>query len=396
VSIPSSFPIVLFALAVFALATPGTSPGASSGTTLWVTNDGVDSSHCGARSDPCRSISRGMDHASDGDTIEVGAGRYGDLNGDGQLGGPGEENGSTLGLPCDVCVSKSLTILSVHGAEKTLIVGTNFSVVSLSGHYVTFGAKDHGFTVVGGGNGLIADSSQFMDVKVGGNVAVANNRGFSIQNFGTAKISDNRAEGSGEIGFVVSALYQSNVTVERNVAVNCGLNGFLIWAHGVRLLNNVATRTVGGQGLGEFADAAGFFIQGSGHLVEGNSSIGNAGAGFTIKRTRFDGPAVSVLSFRHNTVTGNVGPGVALFPSATGTDFSDNNIYGNATGGNPVAGFAAINCGIFNAGGSPLQATKNFWGSATGPGPDPADAVGSTCDQQGSVTSFKPFATEFQ
>jgi len=59
--------------------------------TLNVANNGVDSDICGAASAPCRSISQAIANAADGDTVVVGPGRYGDLNGDGRLGGPGEE-----------------------------------------------------------------------------------------------------------------------------------------------------------------------------------------------------------------------------------------------------------------------------------------------------------------
>jgi hypothetical protein len=36
------------------------------------------------------------------------------------------------------------------------------------------------------------------------------------------------------------------------------------------------------------------------------------------------------------------------------------------------------------------DATKNFWGDALGPGPDPADQI---CDEAGSVTNWQPAAT---
>jgi hypothetical protein len=49
---------------------------------LRVTNDGADSSSCGSQTAPCRSISQGIENASDGDTIYVGPGRYGNVIGD--------------------------------------------------------------------------------------------------------------------------------------------------------------------------------------------------------------------------------------------------------------------------------------------------------------------------
>ena len=40
------------------------------------------------------------------------------------------------------------------------------------------------------------------------------------------------------------------------------------------------------------------------------------------------------------------------------------------------------------------QAENNYWGSAQGPQPTgPGDAAGGACDQNGGVTSAKPFVT---
>src|SRR5262249_45079322 len=65
-------------------------------TTRWVMNDGTDGAGCGAKAAPCRSITQAMSLAVDGDTIMVGPGNYGDLNGSGVFGDfPGEEPGSS-------------------------------------------------------------------------------------------------------------------------------------------------------------------------------------------------------------------------------------------------------------------------------------------------------------
>src|SRR5262247_2574920 len=58
---------------------------------LSVANNGIDSTTCGSSGAPCRSISQAIAHASEGDTVVVGPGRYGDLNGNRILGEVGEE-----------------------------------------------------------------------------------------------------------------------------------------------------------------------------------------------------------------------------------------------------------------------------------------------------------------
>src|SRR3989304_4802764 len=87
-------------------------PGATAeAATLHVRNNGQDSGTCGAAASPCRSISQAIANAVAGDTLMVGPGRYGDLDGDGNFTSPGEEaaeDGS--GCFCMIKVDKALTI----------------------------------------------------------------------------------------------------------------------------------------------------------------------------------------------------------------------------------------------------------------------------------------------
>src|SRR5262249_14049499 len=63
--------------------------------TVYVANHGIGGAACGAKTSPCRSIDHAVNTiASDGDTVIVGPGTYGDLDGSGTLGdSPGEETG---------------------------------------------------------------------------------------------------------------------------------------------------------------------------------------------------------------------------------------------------------------------------------------------------------------
>ena len=101
-----------------------TPAAAATATTWWVTNRGLDSPSCGARTNPCRSISAAIEKASDGDAVVVGAGLYGDLNGDGAFTAPGEEHFDP-NLSCIICISKSIKLVSLHGAEDTIIDAGN-------------------------------------------------------------------------------------------------------------------------------------------------------------------------------------------------------------------------------------------------------------------------------
>src|SRR5262245_49331464 len=67
--------------------------------------NGVASPAGGAVAAPCRSISRALVIASAGDTIEVGPGRYGDIDRDGQAATDGDEKGEP-GCDCAISISK--------------------------------------------------------------------------------------------------------------------------------------------------------------------------------------------------------------------------------------------------------------------------------------------------
>lgn len=129
------------------LAASGVAPAAAA--TINVANNGLDSATCGSRSAPCRSIGRGIERALAGDTVLVGPGKYGDINGDGQLGGAGEElNYGTSALR----ITKSVRVLSSAGAVLTVIDGGGvvFAPVDIRADGITFGAPGAGFTLAGG------------------------------------------------------------------------------------------------------------------------------------------------------------------------------------------------------------------------------------------------------
>jgi hypothetical protein len=319
---------------------------------VFVANNGVDSATCGAETAPCRSVTRGIARAAEGDTIMVGPGRYGDLNGNGIFGETGEEHGEPgFGCFCMIQVNKRVTLVSRTGAFTTVLDagGTQMLPVRITASGVVLGLAQHGFWLTGasnGGNGLGCCGGA-SGVSVIGNIASENDgTGFAITGAGSV-IRLNLAARNGN-GFGI--LGDSRVTVKDNVAVA-----------------NVRV---------------GFYITGNGHFLRGNESHANA-FGVLIA-----GTAINLLQ---NSVIGNklFGFWLELGSSAT---ISENNIYGN--GNDPTAGIA--NCGIYNQSDAVIVATGNFWGSASGPGADPADraGTGTDCDYgAGTMTTVVPFAT---
>lgn len=217
-------------------------PLAASGRVLFVANNGLDSVNCGASSAPCRSITRAIGNAVDGDQIEVRAGRYGDLNADGELNDPGEEGAQLATDGGVVTVDKRLAIYSQNGASATIIdaafvdINAQVSVVRIMSDGSAFGRTNGGFTLIGGAqsSGMQVDAG---NVRIAGNVALNNPViGFILAALrGRIVASGNTAIGSDTAGFLVRGFNPADfVLLENNVATgNVGV-GFLVTGTAVR------------------------------------------------------------------------------------------------------------------------------------------------------------------
>jgi hypothetical protein len=315
---------------------------------VYVQNNGVDSTYCGNSSDPCRSISQAILNADFGDQILVGPGRYGDLDGDGILGETGEETGEIdYGCQCMVKVDKRVKIVSTHGATSTVVdahflgleEGSPLTAVRITANGVVFGRPSHGFTLTGSKRNAGLAIGAAKGVIVAGNISSRNASGFSI--FGTRNV------------------------IKHNVAVGISGSGFDINGTAHTVWKNTAV------GTGD-----GFAVHGSGHMLTYNVSNGNV-SGYSL---------FGNASLKHNSAIGNTDAGIRFEPGSQG-NVSHSNIFGN---GDQILSISApyYNCGLLNRSGQSITAIGNFWGEASGPGADPADAV---CDINGT-TNFEPFA----
>jgi hypothetical protein len=322
---------VLFAVVLFCLVS------AASGATLYAANNGVNGPACGPSATPCRSIGRAIFNAVAGDTIQVRAGLYGDLNGNGVLGEPGEEN-----LPgscdCMVSVNKPLTVISTDGAAATVIdastdeVGRNVLIITSGAE---FGRPDHGFLVTnpgGPGDGIVVEGK---DIKIRGNQV--------LRDTGTSS------------GTGIESLNNPNASnlIEQNQAIGWD-RGIHVNDAGDKVSKNHVSRN--GVGIAALGDGS----------VVGNVATAN-----------FHGIVLSGAASAVGNATYGNDNGFAASSSMTGV-IQKNNIFGN------------LSCGLLNTGAPGLAATNNYWGAATGPGPNPADTV---CNQNGGTTTTTPFAT---
>ncbi len=443
----------LFSTCIAALGTALMMTGVATATsaTLNVTNDGADSASCGAQTKPCRTISQAIENAADGDSIEVGAGLYGNVSGDPNFAGPADEHAQTGYIPqygCIICINKGVHIYSLHGAAVTIIqsIPSAFpSTVMILSDGVIFGQAGGGFTVTGGNaNGVILDvnapNGTFgivlkRNVTVAGNVDVGDGNGFVFNGLdftdrpcpapnctstATVTFADNESINNGA-GFNVTVnTFSPPIVLQSNLAQGAG-TGFSVAtgfqneaamslrAGNVSLLGNVAVR-----------NGFGFDLALVGR-TEKNTAAGNSQAGFR---------AIPSGTFRGNSALGNAGPGIMINYAANFNDFTplsnnyspftQNNFYGNDRNRpsliisvGPLAGpntGPSAHCGVLNLGdvsaaelasvgqGSldpqTLQASGNFWGSTQGPAPTGVgDVAGGVCDQNGAVTITKPFAT---
>ncbi len=328
--------------------------------TLLVAVNGIDGAACGTKAAPCRSIGKAIEHAIAGDTISVGPGHYGDLNHDGTLAGPGEEAG-TVAVGPGIFIGKRLTVLSRDGAGETVLdfgnatsLGNDVNGVSIVANGTVFGKPKKGFTIT----------------RVGADAAGVRILGIAVG----VHVAGNRVVDVGGTGFAIDGAQH---VVEGNRAFGCTA-GFDVFGTGHTIRGNLGVR-----------NAVGFGIGGTGHLVQQNSAAAN-NIGMNV-----NGSAHRIVE---NVVTGTRFEGIYI--GAEGSTITKNSSIGNARGmliegidasaitvtqNNVMGNFG---CGIETnlISGGTVLAPQNFWGAASGPGPDPAD------DECGVIAN--PFATK--
>ncbi len=382
-------------VAVAALTGAGAAFGQWSNETFWAANSGRDSSSCGAAASPCRSIGQAIANAPLGAYVQVGPGRYGDLNRNGAYDA-GDEGPRTAGRTGLLQIEKSVRVLSTHGAELTVIdFGPSAlsprAVVGINTSGVYFGGVGKGFTLVGEDTVGIRVEGTRRNWRIAGNIVSGfNGMGIYVYAVGDAvTISDNLVVRNAGRGLFVNVRRPSGATgpihIDRNTLRDNGSPVRLV-ATNATFSGNVID---GGRSLGVEVLAGSAAI-----VMERNFFIGNSGGAIDIVQRLSDTAPPIIERFALNTVVGNAGFGVRERGRAIDR-LEQNNIYGNGYGGGVAP--TVPNCGLVVDGGYPggnVIATNNFWGAATGPGRNPADNAGaaSGCGAASASTVVAPFA----
>lgn len=346
--------------------------------TVRVAVNGVDGQQCGiGKAGPCRTITQAIDNAAAGDTIEVGPGRYGDVDGDGLFTGPGDEP-AQVDVGCDcvvhIPVDKRVAIVSRLGASATVIHagGALAKVVDVDAASAVFGRPKKGFTLTGSGDSRGLDSGA-PDLTIGGNVAVRNgSHGMRISG-DRLVLSGNQAVANAASGFQLDGA--RDVVVSGNVANGNAADGFEQVNRG-SFEGNTAIANGG----------AGFSQQDDDVTYRSCTALGNGGAGFEVNQgdrtvligVLAQGNGIGIATegddvvVSKSSVVGNRGSGIFVDADGQRLTVTKTNVFGN---GADASDPAFANCGIASTGGGPLTITPIFWGDPAGSGDDPADRL---------------------
>ena len=349
-------------------------PAPAAAPRLFVSNRGSDAPGCGGQASPCRTIAAALAQAAPGDTIEVGPGRYGDANGDGDFDDPGDEPAEIgSGCECAIRLDVPVTLRSRDGAGATLLTGGGAvtDVVLVSANGVSLGGAKHGFTVTGSA-GLSADGVDVAadGVRIEGNLLVAN-ASSGVRVFGAApQVVGNQAIGNGTTGFDLEDATEAVVAANLSIANDTGFE----LGSGNRATGNLAARS----------ELSGFSLDGTGNSLLASASLGNlAGAVLGGPDNRLEGNVlagngrgIEILNagsvVRGNAILGNTGVGVFVDAGAAAI-LEGNSIAGNHAGVDATLSPSG-NCGVASLAATAPELPGNFWGAPGGPGPDPADA----------------------
>jgi parallel beta-helix repeat protein len=256
--------------------------------------------------------------------------------------------------------------VSRDGAGATVIDAggewiENYIAVNAATDGVVFGKSGKGFTVRNAAVGLYIKNG-VAGVRVRGTIAETCHYGFLV-------------------GSLTGGGMAEGTVLKGNIAMSDGMAGFIVSDQSAVVSGNLAK-----------ASSYGFVVAGSSStVVTKNLAVDNLGYGFLVMA------GTTAPSFSKNAAIGNTDAG--LFVAGTGNaaivmKIKKNTFFGN--GGRPQ--YPPANCGLViqNSGQQVLtvNADGNYWGAASGPGGNPADAAGGSCSAGAVTLNLAEWATK--
>lgn len=345
--------------------------------TLYVSTSGADTSSCGTRTAPCRTIQYTISNRlSAGDSIAVAPGTYAER----------------LNVPIDATITGA-------GADKTIVDGGNRGTVVSTGAGVTLAnlTVQHGKTIDCGAGIVNSGSLTAYRVTITANTAansdVGSGQGGGVCNFGTLRliestVSANTAEEAGGIFSVGNGLLIEASTISGNSTISFG--GGLETYNSTAIVNSTFSGNSAIYG-GGISNIAALYIYNS--TIAGNSAQRGGGI-----EDNF-GPGGS--TYLWNTIlAGNSGSYSS--PDCDGETFisEDHNLIGDTSGcsitiaRHDVTGVPALLGPLENNGG-PTLTEAPLTGSPAVDGGNPAGCTGPggrplTHDQRGAPRPAGP------
>jgi len=332
---------ILFVLALvlgFSLVT-ATPVAAHPGTTYYVSTAGSDASGSGTAGNPWRTIQYAIGQVSANDTVIVAAGLY-------------KEN---------IVIDKSLTLKGAQaevdartrsGAETIIEPNedeTGISIITAADRVVVI----DGLTVQNGAHGITTPAPVMAANITVRNVRVLNPGEFGISlSFATRVTVEHCYVEGAQIAINAGAVEPFDPTVATfrdNKVVNSrfGITGYL---GGISLVEGNLIRDFADGGVGISAQFLNTEIKNN--IVTGYVK----GAAVTFEKSHHDRPISENVTVKGNNLTGNR-HGIYVWPDQTelrGITVNFNNIDN-------------LLSGVQNEGGETLDATRNWWGNASGP-----------------------------
>jgi hypothetical protein len=329
-----------------------------------------DAVGCGSLANPCNTIQNGVVNAIAGDTVLVAPGAYSEM----------------------VTVNKSLTLLGaqngVDARTRAAAPGTE-SLVNGSAGAFNITANNvviDGFLLEDGMGPGLKVSGPINGIQILNNIVRDNTLGLYFNNGGNAQtvkfnlFDSNNGPGTNSgtgiysdsasiIDSLNTALIDSNKFTAHSAAA-IFLNGFQL---SITISNNQLVN-----------DSSIILNHVTAPSIQGNTITGsNADAVRLIGGV--DGTRMSC-----NAIINSAGSALRVAGTATNIKISENNIQGNVFG-------IKVDPGVYDTAGGRLEATNNWWGSATGPddiqGGNPG-GTGDKIDDPDEIVDYVPFPAE--